>query len=180
MTKKILIPWFAITGTASYPDDSTKFSRMESVEFNGNSYFLCEYTGVKNLESGPADYAKYSAWLATQPAVTGIKGISTAGFYLRFTPAERRALREIVSNPDHDNPYHEGIVDFYELFLHLLDYVDVEDPMLSSALDAMVVVGILLEGRQAELLVDANGVEVVTTGAELEEKSKPKSKSKPK
>ena len=68
-----LIPYFAINGTASYPDDYTFFSDMENIEFNSTNYWLCTYTGAMDLETGPDDYADYAATVAPIPIiVTGM------------------------------------------------------------------------------------------------------------
>ena len=48
---KVLINYFNVTGTSSYPDDFTLFSNMEKVVFNGKDFWLCDYKGSKPIVS---------------------------------------------------------------------------------------------------------------------------------
>ena len=62
---KILIPYFEIMGTDSYPDDATLFSKMQLVEFQGQQHWATDYTGNKDLQRG-ATYAQYEESLITR------------------------------------------------------------------------------------------------------------------
>lgn len=82
-----LIPYFAITGNASYPDESKLFSNMSKINFNSSDYWLCDYAGELELETGNDNYESYEAATNTKPdefttaneAVT-INGNPVAGF----------------------------------------------------------------------------------------------------
>jgi hypothetical protein len=48
---KVLINYFNVAGTSSYPDDFTLFSNMEKVVFNGKEFWLCDYKSSKPIVS---------------------------------------------------------------------------------------------------------------------------------
>ncbi len=48
---KVLINYFDVAGTSSYPDDYTLFSNMEKVLFNNKEFWLCDYKGRKPIAS---------------------------------------------------------------------------------------------------------------------------------
>jgi hypothetical protein len=48
---KVLIDYFNVEGTLSYPDDFTLFSNMEKVLLNNKQYWLCNYIGSKPIAS---------------------------------------------------------------------------------------------------------------------------------
>lgn len=52
---KILINYFDVAGTSSYPDDYTLFSGMEKVTFNEKVFWFCDYKGSKPLASPDTD-----------------------------------------------------------------------------------------------------------------------------
>jgi len=60
---EILIPYFNINGTDSYPDDYRLFSSMEKLKFNNQNYWLCNYAGKKELETGVNNCADYRSYL---------------------------------------------------------------------------------------------------------------------
>lgn len=120
---KILLPYFHINGTSSYPDDYTLFIGMEIVEFQGNVYYLTDYKGNKNLQVR-ATYEEYSAWLDLQPPKTGVRVVSPAGFRRRFTSAERRVISR---SPDFE------VEDYWNDIL-LRQEVNLDDPSLKAAL----------------------------------------------
>lgn len=150
---KILIPYFQISGTDSYPDSTNVLQIIDTILYLGNTYYLCEYTGNKNLQVG-ATYEEYKAWLEAQPPVTGIRVITTAAMRNRFTSAERRVIKR-----------HEDfeVLDNYEDLL-LRQYIDLDDPSLRAALEYMIApldgVPVLLnQERVDELLVDGTEYE---------------------
>ncbi|QLE09579.1 hypothetical protein HYD28_11780 [Pseudoalteromonas shioyasakiensis] len=51
----ILIDYFDVCGTSSYPDDFKLFSDMEKVTYKGKDFWLCHYSGNKRLESPESD-----------------------------------------------------------------------------------------------------------------------------
>ncbi|WP_273046921.1 hypothetical protein [Pseudoalteromonas sp.] len=48
---KVLINYFNVAGTSSYPDDYTLFSNMKKVLFNNKEFWLCDYEGSKPISS---------------------------------------------------------------------------------------------------------------------------------
>jgi hypothetical protein len=56
---KILIPYFNVNGKSSYPDDYRLFGSIEKRVIDNVDYFLCEYNGNKNLETGAINYSEY-------------------------------------------------------------------------------------------------------------------------
>jgi len=48
---KVLINYFNVAGTSSYPDEYTLFSNMEKVLFNNKEFWLCDYKGSKPIAS---------------------------------------------------------------------------------------------------------------------------------
>jgi hypothetical protein len=61
LSKMILIPYFEINGTISYPENYTRFNSAKRVTYKDVDYYLCEYTGSNSvqLESGVSTYANY-------------------------------------------------------------------------------------------------------------------------
>jgi len=66
---KILMPYFAVTGKASYPDLPKFFSDMSEINFNTTPYWLCEYIGEMSLETGADTYADYKASLPSSSTI---------------------------------------------------------------------------------------------------------------
>lgn len=52
---KVLINYFNVAGTSSYPDDYMLFSNMEKVIFNNKEFWLCDYKGSKPIVSAETD-----------------------------------------------------------------------------------------------------------------------------
>ncbi|TMP70402.1 hypothetical protein CWB76_10665 [Pseudoalteromonas sp. S1609] len=48
---KVLINYFDVAGTSSYPDEYTLFLNMEKVLFNNKEFWLCDYKGSKPISS---------------------------------------------------------------------------------------------------------------------------------
>lgn len=51
----ILINYFNVAGTSSYPDDYTLFSNMGKVSFNDREFWLCDYKGSKPIASAETE-----------------------------------------------------------------------------------------------------------------------------
>lgn len=78
---KVLIPHFSLSGASSYPDESKLFSNMEKVSLQGDYYWLCDYSGDKDLETGAHIYSDYAQEQLTK---TGFRKITVAAFYTRL------------------------------------------------------------------------------------------------
>ncbi len=71
---KILIPFFLLHGTSTYPDDYQFFTNMERIELNGQAYYACNYTGNKSL-AADVTYNDYLASLnPIQIMITEVTG----------------------------------------------------------------------------------------------------------
>jgi len=92
--KNILMPWFELNGTDSYPDDYRKFRDLELVTFNDTEYYTCGYSGDLELETGGHTYADYQAWLDSQPPITGIRNITKRSFMQRIDQRDRILIRK--------------------------------------------------------------------------------------
>lgn len=149
----ILIPYFPILGTDSYPDHYQLFTPLQLLTFQGDKYYLTDYSGNKNLETR-ATYAEYKAWLDAQPPSTGIRILGVTPFRRRFTTAERKA---ISNTPDFE------VQDYWSGILYRSS-VDLDDPsirtMLEYFLDPFEGDPILLtQARVDELLQDGTEYE---------------------
>ncbi len=80
---KILIPWFKVNGTSSYPAGVT--SVREQLSFNGSEYWIGQ--GEALAETGDDNYADYENYI-TSPVPTPIRTISTGAMQRRFTIPE--------------------------------------------------------------------------------------------
>lgn len=150
---KILIPYFPILGTSSYPDHYTLFQGMDMITFQGEDYYLTDYSGDKNLETR-ATYAEYEAWLDAQPPVTGVREITTAAFRRRFTVAERRTISRHVDFEVQD----------YWIDITMRPSIKLDDPAIRAYLEYFVnpfegQAVLLTAGRIDELLVDGTEFE---------------------
>jgi hypothetical protein len=143
-----LIPYFEVTGYSSYPDDYTLFSNMSKVNFNSTDYWLCDYAGTLDLETGPDTYEDYVESLGPEVTYEQPK-ITKRAFMKRFTLAERISIR---------NSTDDVIIDVYE-DLKLASYVELDTQDVSDALIYMVSVGILESSRVDEMLVDGTELE---------------------
>lgn len=137
----ILIPRFEIVGVASYPDHYTKFTSLEKVSIDSTDYFLTDYSGILELETGTHVYADY---LALNPLPFEFPVISRRSFMRRFTQAERIAMRKSTD---------DIIIDVHE-DLKMASSVELQLPAVSDAISYMVYVGILDNTRYAEILID--------------------------
>lgn len=79
---KILLPFFEVKGTSSYPDDVTNFDGMEEVELDGEKYYVTDYSGELNLETGTHNYSDYEGSLSPNliPVIIGDVTNQLAGF----------------------------------------------------------------------------------------------------
>lgn len=146
--KKLLLPYWHVEGTGTYPDKPELFQDMTLVELNGKQYWACTYAGTKQFY-GERPYSDYEAWLATQPVLTGIYKLTPRAFHQRFTSGERKLLRESVE---------DVAVDLLEE-LQFAKYVHTKDPTLLVKLQELVTIGILTEGRPETMLVDGTQYE---------------------
>ncbi len=149
--KNVLIPWFAINGTDSYPDHHSKFSNPVEVELHGVKYYTAGYSGNKDLESGAHDYADYEAWLGTQPPVTGIREIRTDAFRRRLTKAERKSIRKYKNG---QNPTLADDVDDVQESLRYARSVRLDHPYFIADLQVLVTAEIITSARADDLRVD--------------------------
>ena len=171
---KILIPHFEITSDSSFPDYYKLFHQMTEVTFNSVDYWLCEYTGAMDLETGADNYASYSAWVDTQPKVTGIRVITKRSFMQRFTQAERIAIRNSIEDIKLDrinqnvpnvarNHIDDVLIDVVaDLDIASEKYgVDLDLQATTDGLNHFVTMSILAANRVSELLVDGTDGESI-------------------
>ncbi|OUR62066.1 hypothetical protein A9Q74_06350 [Colwellia sp. 39_35_sub15_T18] len=161
--KNILIPFFQIKGTSTYPDDYKLFSEMTAIRFNESDYFLCKYSGDLDLETGADNYTSYESWLATQPVKTGIRYITVASLTSRLFFSERHAVRNTT------NMYIEDI--YADLTGRL--YIDLDDPDMAAGLGIVLNYLLSIDDVQNELVktvIDeqARLVELLKDGTEKE------------
>lgn len=143
--KTILIPFFEINGTDSYPDSVELFGPFTLLDWEGALYWTFTYEGNK-IFYGERPYSEYQQWLDSQPPVTGIHKITTRAFHQRFTSGERKLLRQSEE---------DAAIDLLEE-LQFARYVYTKDPSIKDKLEALVDIDILLEDRPASLLVDGS------------------------
>lgn len=91
---KILIPFFTILGTNSYPDDFRLFSGMEVVSVDGVEYWLTDYRGDLPLENGAHTFADYEA--AQARPLYGITVASMSGLIAHNADFTRATCAELT------------------------------------------------------------------------------------
>ncbi len=78
---KVLINYFNVAGTSSYPDEYTLFSNMEKVLFNNQEFWLCDYKGSKSIASSETE--AYLASIEPKPEqqapVVALTNVSVTG-----------------------------------------------------------------------------------------------------
>jgi hypothetical protein len=116
MSKMILIPYFDIKGTISYPDNFMRFNSIKTVTYRDVNYYLCNYSGTKSvqLESGLHKYADYvldyppvveiEISLSTSLAVVG----QEITYIIRTDPAINRPATTIALSISDRNGQHVG------------------------------------------------------------------------
>lgn len=142
---KILLPYFELNGKNSYPDTAELFDGLTLVTIDSTNYWLTDYSGSLNLETGAHTYAND---YVEPPVVidTGIRRITKRSFMRRFTLAERIAIRTSTDSI---------VIDLHE-DLKMASNVDLDIPELTAGLQYLVSQNILTADRAAELTVDGS------------------------
>lgn len=139
-----LIPFFDVRGKASYPDSYKHFTKMEKVSFNGADYWLCQYTGLRDLETGVDTYEDYIS------VNTGIRVIGVRAFFERMPKAARKKIRK---STDEDVQDVIGGMDY-------LNYVDLDSPITTRDLATLVTKNMLTqEVVDTKMIVDGEEYE---------------------
>lgn len=109
----VLIPEFPINGLTSYPDDASLFKSIEPLTFKGESYYLCDYQGDLNLETGPSVFSDYEVYLAQRslwPFTLDLKGVFKEGTDGTRSPVPVEAPNNLVT-------FQQGDVSIFEVVL---------------------------------------------------------------
>ncbi|MCV6625853.1 MAG: hypothetical protein OIF38_07130, partial [Cellvibrionaceae bacterium] len=94
-----LMPYFPIMGASTYPDNAELFSNLEQVALGGQQYWLCDYAGTKDLETGKHTYSDLV--VATNKPLIALSNISVTplleGFQAKAHEYNIQALTPVTA-----------------------------------------------------------------------------------